>query len=151
MTCCNGSSKNGCPSPWHFLAKALIKGWHLALLLKNGLSPFSAAKEVWSTPKLTIDTSLPIETNIPTLFVTGDLDCRTPVKQIEEIMTGFKTAYHITVLNAGHEQAMWHKTTFDETIPKFLSGKPIESSEVKYPSIQFIPIKGPAAGHPSLK
>ena len=76
---------------------------------------------------MSFDSSTPLKTDIPTLFITGTLDCRTPVAQVEETMKGFSDVRHIRVVNAGHEQSLWNKETFDESIPDFLSGKEVKS------------------------
>ena len=70
-----------------------------------------------------LKTTQPIHSKTPTLFVTGDLDCRTSVAQVESIMLGFENANHVIVRNAGHEQSLWNARVFDELIPQFLKGE----------------------------
>lgn len=113
--------------------------------------PFSAAKDHWISSELSFDSSIPIVTNIPTLFITGGLDCRTPVEQVTETMKGFNNAIHIEVENAGHEQAMWQKETFDEIMPMFLLGKKIENRKTYYTEVKFIPLEGKTKRHPSAR
>ncbi len=113
--------------------------------------PFAAVKDYWPTKKLSFDTTLSLKTNIPTLFITGTLDCRTPVEQVELIMQGFLNASHIQVKNAGHEQAQWNAEVIDEIIPSFLKGKSIPSGFVERKKIKFIQLTGKVSGHPSLK
>ena len=113
--------------------------------------PFSAVKDHWIDPSMSFDPSLPLETDIPTLFVTGTLDCRTPVAQVEETMKGFPNAVHVKVENAGHEQAYWDREVNDEIIPAFLRGEEIKKTEVYYADLKFIPVTGEGSGHPSLK
>lgn len=113
--------------------------------------PFSFAREVWPTPQLEIDTTTPLTTNIRTLFVTGTLDARTPVIQVNKTIKGFSNATHLTVKNAGHEQAMWDIEVFDEAIPAFLLGKDVSSMKPVYRNIKFIPLTGSSDKHPALK
>ncbi|MEO0774965.1 MAG: alpha/beta fold hydrolase [Bacteroidota bacterium] len=113
--------------------------------------PFSAVKDHWIANELAIDLSRPLETEIPTLFVTGTLDCRTPIEQVDETMQTFSGARHLKVENAGHEQAMWDVEVFDEAIPRFLLNQKIEKENTYYSDIKFIPLEGRAKGHPSLK
>ena len=112
--------------------------------------PFSAVKDHWVPTILSFDASEPVKTDIPTLFVTGTLDCRTPVEQVEETMEGFTNAAHIKVENAGHEQAQWDAEVADDLIPAFIKGASVESSTVYYKDIKFIKLTGEASGHPSL-
>lgn len=113
--------------------------------------PFSAAKDHWPKTKLSIDPSIPLKSEIPTLFITGTLDCRTPVEQVEEIIKGFDNSFHVQVENAGHEQAQWDAEVSDSVIPSFIKGESIETTNVYYLDIEFIPLSGSATGHSSLK
>ncbi len=113
--------------------------------------PFSAARDYWVANKLTFDASIPLQTDIPTLFITGGLDCRTPVEQVKETMRGFSNALHVEVENAGHEQAMWEKETFDGIIPDFLLGKKIANTNPYYSEVEFIPLEGKTKKHPSVR
>ena len=113
--------------------------------------PFAAAIDHWVPNELSFDPSRPLTSDIPTLFITGTLDCRTPVAQVEEIMKGFSQAIHIKVENAGHEQAHWHQKVFDEAIPTFLRGGPITNTNIYYGDVKFIKVTGEVKGHPSLR
>lgn len=98
-----------------------------------------------------LKTTQPIHAKTPTLFVTGDLDCRTSVAQVESIMLGFENANHVIVRNAGHEQSLWNARVFDELIPQFLKGEKVEDQAVSSKAVEFIPLEGPSDRHPSLK
>ncbi|HYF69197.1 MAG TPA: alpha/beta hydrolase [Ohtaekwangia sp.] len=113
--------------------------------------PFYDARKVWPVCDVTIDTSTPLSTSVPTLFITGSLDCRTPVEQVDETMKGFSNAVHLIVENAGHEQAMWDTEIFDGAIPDFLSGLDVRKTNAFYKGIQFLPLQGSHQGHPSVK
>ncbi|MEM9935687.1 MAG: alpha/beta hydrolase [Bacteroidota bacterium] len=113
--------------------------------------PFSAAKDHWIENKMSIDPTLPIQSDIPTLFISGSLDARTPPAQVNETMKGFSKAYHIEIENAGHDQVLWNLETFDNTIPAFLKGETINSGKSYYSDIDFLPVEGKVKGHPSLE
>lgn len=113
--------------------------------------PFYDARKVWPTNVVNMDLSTTSMTTTRTLFVTGSLDCRTPVQQVNEIMRGFSNATHLIVENAGHEQAMWDTEIFDEAIPQFLLGKDVSQIKAFYKEIKFIPLIGSHDGHPSIK
>ncbi len=113
--------------------------------------PFYDAKKVWPINVVNMDMSTVLTTSVRTLFVTGSLDCRTPVQQVTEIMKGFNNATHLVVENAGHEQAMWDTEIFDDAIPQFLSGKDVSQIKAFYKEIKFIPLSGTHDGHPSIK
>ena len=113
--------------------------------------PFSALIDHWPETRLSFDSSIAMQTEIPTLFITGKLDCRTPVQQTEEIMRGFTNAVHIQVENAGHEQAQWEQELVDTIIPSFMIGECIRATTVYYPKLKFIPLSGEGFGHPSIR
>jgi pimeloyl-ACP methyl ester carboxylesterase len=113
--------------------------------------PFYDARKVWATQAIKLDTFTTTPVSVRTLFVTGSLDCRTPVQQVEEIIKGYSQATHLVVENAGHEQAMWDTEIFDEAIPQFLMGKDVSGVKAFYKDIKFIPLTGIHSGHPSIK
>lgn len=113
--------------------------------------PFGAAIDAWPDVNLTFDTSVPIISDVRTLFVTGDLDCRSPVEQVNELQDGFSNATHLVIRNAGHEKALWNVPVFDEAIPNFLQGVDVSERKITLKRKEFIPVKGNADGHPSLK
>ncbi len=47
-----------------------------------------------------------IPCDVPTLFVSGSLDCNAPVEQAEEIRKDFVNGIHLKVINAGHESML---------------------------------------------
>ncbi|MEQ8304918.1 MAG: alpha/beta hydrolase [Cyclobacteriaceae bacterium] len=113
--------------------------------------PFAAVKDHWISTELSFDPSIPLRTEIPTLFLTGSLDCRTPVEQVEETMLGFVNAAHVKVVNAGHEQAQWDADVANKIIPSFIKGENIESTTVYYSDLEFINVTGKVSGHPSIR
>lgn len=44
----------------------------------------------------------PPHSDVPVLFITGTLDCRTPVENVRELASGFSDHRHIEVEDAGH-------------------------------------------------
>lgn len=112
--------------------------------------PFHQAKDLWPRQELDINTLEPIESSIRTLFVTGDLDCRTPVQQVNETRKSFSNSTHLVVKNAGHEQALWNITIFDKAIPQFLLGNDVSNIKAINKDIKFIPLNGANDKHPSI-
>ncbi len=112
--------------------------------------PFAITRDNWVEHDIVLNTLEPMNTNIPTLFITGTLDYRTPVEQVEETMKGFSNAVHVQVENAGHAQAIWDMEINNEIIPAFLAGRKMKNRKVYYTDIKFLPLEGPAKGHPSI-
>ncbi|MEO9870030.1 alpha/beta hydrolase [Ekhidna sp.] len=113
--------------------------------------PFSSAVPAWPETDLSFDTSEPLQSDVRTLFITGDLDCRTPVEQVDELTKGFSNSTHLVVKNAGHEQAKWAGAIWNGAIPQFFKGEDVSGIKAAYTKeIKFISVTGPAKGHPSL-
>lgn len=113
--------------------------------------PFAPVKEMWPTKDIGMDMIQPIQSKVRTLFISGDLDCRTPVSQTEEIKQVFSNSIHLVVENAGHEQSMWNAKIFDEAIPEFLKGEDVNEIKASNREIKFIPLEGSdKKSHPSL-
>jgi pimeloyl-ACP methyl ester carboxylesterase len=64
--------------------------------------PFPGICEGLVTPRLSAEFREPLRSNVPALFVTGDLDARTPVVNADEVARGFSRAAVLVVENAGH-------------------------------------------------
>ncbi|WP_445908670.1 alpha/beta hydrolase [Yeosuana sp.] len=112
--------------------------------------PFYAARDVWLNNQLDLDTTTTISSDARTLFVTGSLDCRTPVSQVNEIKKGFNNATHLIVENAGHEQTLWNTEIFDKAIVRFLLGEDVSNVKASSENIRFIPLEGRFESHPSV-
>ena len=53
-------------------------------------------------PDLGPDFRAPVESRVPTLFISGSLDGRTPTANAHEVLRGFPDARHLIVENGGH-------------------------------------------------
>ncbi len=72
------------------------------------------------------------------LFVSGDLDGRTPITNAEEVMQGFPNSAHIVVEQVGHEGFIFFAAP--ELMPligEALSGSMPASRRLAGPSLEF--------------
>ena len=113
--------------------------------------PFYDMRGPWPVKELAPRLQAPLQSNIRTLFVSGDLDARTPVQQVDETRKGMSNAIHLVVKGAGHEQVLWAAEIIDEAIPQFLQGKDVSQTRPVYGKVAFIPITGASGKHPSIK
>lgn len=77
----------------------------------------------------------PVETPVPTLFVSGTLDTNTPPAQAEAVMRGFAHASHLVIEGAGHESTL--TAGVRDRIAAFLSGNAVESATLPGEPIEF--------------
>ena len=79
----------------------------------------------------------PIQSKRPILFVSGELDARTPVDNVLEILEGFPDHAHIIATNTGHGQRELESEMVRDLIKYFLEGGTIESCTVELPPVDF--------------
>lgn len=65
-----------------------------------------------------------LRTDVPALFISGDLDSRTPPTNAEEVRRGFRTSGHLILRGAGHDNDLFLSSPIIvERIRAFLSGE----------------------------
>ena len=83
-----------------------------------------------------------VRTDVPTLFVSGDLDNNTQPFQAEEIRKTFKTSTHIIIGNAGHEST-FVVPEVQQALVDFLNGKDVSGFKFSHPPLKFVPLPEP--------
>jgi pimeloyl-ACP methyl ester carboxylesterase len=97
--------------------------------------PFPEVCAAAAIPALPDDFRKPVETQVPSLFISGTLDSNTPPGQAEAVMRHFSNASHLIVEGAGHESTITPETSAG--IVRFLSGQAVSSAQFSAPSIVF--------------
>ena len=95
----------------------------------------------------------PVQSDVPTLFVSGSLDGHTPPHQAERARLGFARAGHVIVEYANHE-ALLPDPEVQAHILDFLAGGEPEDAFLARPRPRFATLEGPAPGfegHPALR
>lgn len=82
----------------------------------------------------------PLRCDVPVLFVSGELDARTPPRNVEEILGGFTNAAHVLVRNAGHDSRELISEEYRDLLQAFLRGEKVESCTITLP-LRFDPIE----------
>ncbi|MEP1096988.1 MAG: alpha/beta hydrolase [Cyclobacteriaceae bacterium] len=87
--------------------------------------PFPEICDTWAVRKLPKDFREKLGSELPTLFISGSLDGRTPYENVREIASGFPNSSFITVQNMGHNTTglFLEPEGVMETIEKFLNNK----------------------------
>jgi pimeloyl-ACP methyl ester carboxylesterase len=84
----------------------------------------------------------PINTAVPTLFFSGELDNNTQPFQADEVRRTFKNSTHIAIPNAGHE-SMLTEARCQQAMVDFLNGKDVSAVKIALPPLKFVPIPEP--------
>ena len=82
----------------------------------------------------------PVETDVPTLFLSGTLDSNTPPFQAEEVRKRFANSWHIVIENAGHED-FWRTPAAVEEIVAFVRTGKSGDKTIKNPVPNFRRVK----------
>jgi pimeloyl-ACP methyl ester carboxylesterase len=96
--------------------------------------PFPDVCDAWGNPDLDDDFRAPVHADLPTLFIAGTLDGRTPVSNAEEVMAGFPNSSLIVVDGGTHSSVDLASTPAVNTaIRDFFSGKPVTTTRATIP------------------
>ncbi|MGH9868147.1 MAG: alpha/beta hydrolase [Candidatus Polarisedimenticolia bacterium] len=97
--------------------------------------PFPDICDGLPIPRLGEDFRAPLRSLIPALFVTGDLDARTPPANADEMARGFPSAHRVIVANAGHGIIGYPQ--INPVMLDFLRGASGLPREVAFPKVAF--------------
>ncbi len=110
-------------------------------LLQNAINfPFPEVREVACAPDAGDAFRGPLQSNVPTLFISGTLDGRTPISNAEEMLRGFPNGQHVIVENIGHGDDLF--TASPEILAAmqaFMSGTPLPNKHI-HVDIEFEPV-----------
>ncbi len=100
--------------------------------------PFPNICEAWNQNDLGESFRKPFKTNVPTLFISGTLDGRTPVSNAEETRRGFSNSQHLIIERAGHSDDLFVSSPqIAERMLKFLKGDKIDSTKITLPPLKW--------------
>lgn len=95
-----------------------------ALLDDVGNLLLRAACPHWPVPDLGDEFRAPLRSDVPTLFISGTLDARTPPSNAEEIAEGFERTHHLVIEGGSHDDDLFLSSpVIVETIRGFLRGE----------------------------
>jgi pimeloyl-ACP methyl ester carboxylesterase len=109
-------------------------------------SPFSSATSfpypdidsAWGYADLGAAYRQPVLSDVPALFVSGELDGNTAPHQAEDIRRGFRHGVHLVVQNAGHSTPL-RMPAVSEVIATFLGGGDVEGRALIAPAVRLTP------------
>ena len=109
-----------------------------ANLLSDAVNvPYPDACAAAGSPDLGDAYRAPFRCDVPVLFVSGELDARTPPENVELLAPGFPRHVHVRLTNAGHESLELLSPDYRALLLDFLHGKPVESRTIELPPARF--------------
>lgn len=107
--------------------------------------PFPEVCEEWNAPDLGDEFRSPLKSNVPTLFISGTLDARTPVSNAEEYRKGFTNSTHIIINGAVHSDPLFLSSPkIKDGMMEFLRGQPVTVTRIDGPPMKFAPLVRPS-------
>lgn len=80
----------------------------------------------------------PIHSTVPTLFVSGTLDPRTPPTTAEEVARGFPNGRHLVIEGGAHDDDLLISSPrIGDLMLRFLSGEDVGTQRIRLPSLRF--------------
>lgn len=104
-----------------------------------------AACDAWGNPDLGDDFRAPVKSNVPTLFISGTLDARTPVSNAEEYRAGFTNSLHFIIEGAVHSDPLFLSSPkIKDVMLEFMRGAPISAQKIELPPFKFMALRAGA-------
>lgn len=105
--------------------------------------PFPGVCLAWTKSDLGAAFRSPVKTNIPTLFISGTLDVRTPPGNAEEVRRGFRNSEHLIIDGAVHSDPLFLSSPkIKDVMLEFMKGQKISTTQITLEPLKFMPIVG---------
>ena len=96
--------------------------------------PFPEVCDAWGIMPLDASFRSPLVSDVPTLFISGTLDVRTPVANAEEIRKGFPNSTLVIVEGAAHsDQLFISSPLIGKVMLEFMKGLPVSTEKIEAP------------------
>jgi pimeloyl-ACP methyl ester carboxylesterase len=100
--------------------------------------PFPGICRAWNQRDLGDEFRRDVKSDVPTLFISGTLDGRTPVSNAEETRRGFAKSEHLIIARAGHSDDLFASSPeIVKVMVAFLRNRPISSSRITLPPLSW--------------
>lgn len=100
--------------------------------------PFPAFADGLGLPDLGEDFRGPLVSSVPSLFISGTLDGRTPPANVAELASGFSRATELLVENASHDDELWlGHPAIAESIADFVAGRAVQPRRIPVAAPEF--------------
>ena len=96
--------------------------------------PFPEVCDAWGVSPLDASFRSPVASDVPTLFISGTLDVRTPLINAEEVRKGFSNSTLVVVEGAAHsDQLLIASPLISKVMLEFMKGLPVSTDKIKAP------------------
>ncbi len=104
--------------------------------------PFPGVCDAWSKSDLGESFRAPVKTKIPTLFISGTLDVRTPPSNTEEVRKGFRNSEHLIIDGAVHSDPLFLSSPkIKDVMIEFMKGQKISTTNIMLEPLKFVQVR----------
>jgi len=126
MDCASGASPERLAQVRQEARETLLGGWIDF--------PFLDICDTWPHRDLGADFRSPLRTAVPTLFISGTLDGRTPPSNAEEVRRGFSHSAHLIIEGAAHsDDLIVSSPKIRDVMIEFLRDRPLSTTTITVP------------------
>jgi pimeloyl-ACP methyl ester carboxylesterase len=100
--------------------------------------PFPEICQAWGVPDLGAAFRSPVKSRVPTLFISGTLDARTPVSNADEVRQGFPESAHLIIEGAAHSDDLFLSSPqIQQVMLEFMKGQKLSTTRITLPPPRF--------------
>ena len=104
--------------------------------------PFPDVCDAWGSPEAGDAFRAPARTSLPTLFISGTFDVRTPPSNAEEVRRGFSNSFHLIIDGAVHSDPLFLSSPkIKDVMLEFMKGQKPSTTQITLEPIKFTPLK----------
>lgn len=98
--------------------------------------PFPYVCDAWGCRDLGPGFRAPVRSQVPVLFMSGELDGRTPAANVEELLPGFPHGHHVVIENTAHGDHLLLSTPeTGKVMVDFMRGAPVGTERLAAPPL----------------
>jgi len=106
--------------------------------------PFPDVCNAWGNPNAGAVFRAAAKSSVPTLFISGTLDVRTPPTNAEEVRKGFPDSVHLIINGAVHSDPLFLSSPqIKDVMLEFMKGQKISTTNITLTPLKFVPIATP--------
>ncbi len=106
--------------------------------------PFPDVCNAWGNPDAGAAFRAAAKSNVPTLFISGTLDVRTPPTNAEEVRKGFPNSVHLIIDGAVHSDPLFLSSPqIKDVMLEFMKGQKISTTNIGLEPLKFAPLNPP--------
>jgi pimeloyl-ACP methyl ester carboxylesterase len=108
--------------------------------------PFMGVCTAWGNPDLGESFRAPVRSTVPTLFISGTLDVRTPPSNAEEVRRGFTNSVHLIIDGAVHSDPLFLSSPkIKDMMMEFMRGEKISTTKIALLPLKFESVSKPSS------